>query len=321
MTAQSRAAQTAVEAGDRIDVPFAGHLGFGALVRRTAAQARKDRLSVHAGNVAYHVSFAIFPTLVSALWLLTALHQTRLVSATLDVTSTALPKAAGAALKQQISGASPTQTSGALTFGALVAALIALWAVVRAFQATMTALNAMYAVEERRPLWRRWLIALALSLTIATLLVAAVIMVLFGAAIARKVADAVGGGSWFGLAWTAVVWPVLMLCVLAAFALAYYFAPDVEQRFRWLRTGTALAALLWLVFTALFSIYINNFAAPTQAYGALAGVAILMIYVYVTAFIFLLGAEMNQVIEINDPRGKNEGERTPGAAGRHAGRQ
>lgn len=122
--------------------------------------------------------------------------------------------------------------------------------------------------------------------------------------------DTVGLGSTFRLLWNIVQWPVLFCEVLLAFSLVYYFAPDVEQRFRWVSLGTIIAVTSWIVFSGLFALYINNFGSYNATYGSLAGVAIFLFYIYWSALIMLIGAEMNQVIEEHIPEGKNEGERT-----------
>jgi membrane protein len=87
-------------------------------------------------------------------------------------------------------------------------------------------------------------------------------------------------------------------------------APDVEQRFQWVSLGSIIAATLWLVFSVLFSLYVNNFGSYNAAYGSLAGVAIFLFYIYWSALIMLIGAETNQIIEGHIPEGKNEGEKT-----------
>ncbi len=312
MTARTGVERTAVDAGNRVPVPFTGtsRIGLGRLIRQALQRAEQNSLPVRAGNVAFHAVFALFPAAVSALWLLTALHQTRFVGAMVDVAGAALPKTSGAAFKQQIAGASGTQVHGALTFGAVLAFAGAVWAIATTFLAAMEALNKIYGVKEHRPLWRRWGTALLLSLSVAVLLTAVVVVVVFGTHLADKLSQALGAGQAFAVLWAAVTWPLLVCCVVIAFALVYYVAPDVEQEYRWIRAGSLLAAVLWLLFTAGFSIYINNFATPTEAYGALAGVAVIMIYGYITAYIFLLGAQMNQVIEADAPVGKDAGDRT-----------
>jgi len=99
--------------------------------------------------------------------------------------------------------------------------------------------------------------------------------------------------------------------VLFTFAVIYYFAPAAEQRFRWISPGAVLAFVFWLVFSLVFSYYAGNFSSYNETYGSLAGVIIFMLYIYYSALIMLVGAEMNQVIEWHIPGGKDEGEKEP----------
>ena len=150
----------------------------------------------------------------------------------------------------------------------------------------------------------------SLSLGTAALLLFALALILFGPQLGGAVAETVGLGSVFRLVWIVVLWPVLFCEVLVAFSLVYYFAPDVEQRFRWVSLGSIIAVTLWIVFSVLFSLYVNNFGSFNATYGSLAGVVIFLFYVYWSALIMLIGAEMNQVIEEHIPEGKDEGEKT-----------
>jgi membrane protein len=104
-----------------------------------------------------------------------------------------------------------------------------------------------------------------------------------------------------------VQWPVLLFLVVLAFALVYYYAPDVEQRFRWISPGSIVAVVAWLLFSLAFSLYVEF--GSFDAYGSIAGIIILMLYIYYSAFIMLVGAELNQVVEEHIPEGKNEGEK------------
>jgi membrane protein len=103
------------------------------------------------------------------------------------------------------------------------------------------------------------------------------------------------GGLW-RWAWPLVSWPLLVLTVLGAHALVYAFGPAQRASRRWVTTGALVATLLWLGFTLAFSVYINRFAAPTHTYGALAGIAVLMLYLYGTAVVLLLGAVVDRLL-------------------------
>jgi membrane protein len=118
----------------------------------------------------------------------------------------------------------------------------------------------------------------------------------FGSSIAEWLGQRTGVGPLLQWGWTLANWPTLVLAVLAASGLLYAVAPARRQPLRWITAGSLLATPVWLLFTAAFAMYVNRFAAPTETYGALAGVAILMLHVYGTAVTLLLGAEMNRVL-------------------------
>jgi membrane protein len=148
---------------------------------------------------------------------------------------------------------------------------------------------------------------------VVVLLVGALVLVVFGEPIRVAVADLVGLGSVFATVWSILQWPIVACFVLFAFALIYYFAPAARQRFRWISPGSIIAFVFWLIFSLLFSLYASTFGGSSynETYGSLAGVIVLMLYVYYSALIMLVGAEMNQVIEWHIPGGKDEGEKVP----------
>lgn len=299
----------AKRATDRVETPMTRGLGLGSFIHQLVHQAKKDHLTAYAGNLAFRGFFAIFATLIVVLWLLQVTRTTERIDAVFEVAATVLPETAIDTLRHDATAPARERVDSAFTFTAVVAMVVAFIAISGTMRATMEALNAMYAVEEARSSGRRLLISGSLSFAVNGLLLAALVMVVFGAELANRLAGAAGWGIGFEVVWTLVSWPVLFVAVMAAFALVYYFGPDVEQRCRWISGGTAAAVVLWLIFTALFSLFVNNFNLFTQLYGALAGIVLLMIYLFASAFILLLGAEINQVIEMRHPDGKNEGEK------------
>lgn len=309
----SGVAQEAAQAGDRIDVPGAERLGFGEFVREVVAQSQKDSLSAYAGNLTFRALFAIIPALVALLWLLKLIGSDWLIKHVVDIVTEAMPKAASGPIKQQLTAITGDQASGSLDLGLVSALLVAIWACCEFFRAASDALNAMYAVRESRPFVQRYLLSLALSIAVALLLATALFLVVFGSSVARQVENATGLGPTFEVLLTALTWVAIIGAVFCAYGLLYYFAPDVEQRVAWISGGTVAAVALWLLFALGFSFYANFFADYSRVYGALGGVAVLMIYLYVSCFILLLGAEMNQVIELHRSDGKREGRKHPDA--------
>jgi membrane protein len=161
---------------------------------------------------------------------------------------------------------------------------------------------------------KRYFISLVLALSSAVLMIGALVLVLFGSAIGQSIADHVGLGHAFTLTWSIVQWPVLLVFVLVAFALVYYLAPNVDQQIKFITPGSIVAVVLWVLFSGLFSLYVRHFGSFNRVYGTLAGVVILMLFLYYSGMFLLMGAEMNQIIEEHAPGGRSSSRR----AARHS---
>jgi len=222
-----------------------------------------------------------------------------------------MPQSALRFVESQLLSITQSQAEGAFTAGAVISILLALWGVSGAMRSVMEAMNVMYEVEEDRPFWKVYGISILISLAVAALLILALLLLVFGAAFGGGLASLVGLGPVFAAIWSVAQWPILACFVLFAFALVYYFAPAVEQRWRWISAGSVLAFVFWLIFSLAFSLYVANFGSYNATYGSLAGIIIFLLYVYYSSLIVLLGAELNQVIEWHIPEGKDEGERAP----------
>jgi len=285
-----RLVKKAEETGNQIEVPIAQNLGMVNLLKRLTKEIQEDHLAAFAGNLAYKGLFALFPFFVFLLSLLGLFGAPDLLRDLIERASGVLPQGAVVFLEDQLLGIASTKAQGAFTVGAVVSLLLALWGVSGAFRSVMEAMNVMYEIEEDRPFWKQLLISIFLSLGVAALLLCALVLVVFGPEIGGAVADAAGLGIVFQIIWNIVQWPVLVLLVVFAFALIYYYAPDVEQRFRWISPGSIVAVLMWLLFSLAFSVYVERSGSFNATYGSLAGIAILMLYTYYSAFIMLVGA-------------------------------
>ena len=305
-------AQSAQRQINRVEVPLTRRLGLIDFVRQLFKQMGRDHIGAFAGNLAYRGVFALFPFLVFLVSLLGIFHATSLVNDLIQSVSPALPHEAKTLLVSINDSITKSHDTGTFTIGAIAASLAALWGVSGGFRAVMQAMNVMYEVQERRPFWKVYLISIALSLAVVILVIGALVLVVFGPAIGGAIADRVGLGAAFEWTWVVLQWPILLAGVLLAFALVYYFAPNVEKRFRFVSPGAIVAVILWLLFSLLFSIYVNHVGSFNKTYGALAGLAIFVLYLYYSAFILLLGAEMNQIIESHPSVGKPAGEKTRG---------
>ena len=299
--------------GNEVEVPVAENLGLVDFLKLTYKEMNEDHVMAFAGNLTYRGLFAIFPFFTFLLSLLGLFNADDLVNTMVDKLSGVAPQSATKFIEGQLLSITQSQAESAFTFGAIISILLALWGVSGAFRSVMEAMNVMYEVEEDRPFWKVYGLSIFMSLAVIVLLVGALVLVIFGESIGVRVADLVGLGSVFATLWSVLQWPVVALVVLFAFALIYYFAPAAKQRFRWISPGSILAFVFWLIFSLLFSLYASMAGSYNETYGSLAGVIILLLYVYYSALIMLVGAEINQVIEWHIPGGKNEGEKIPEA--------
>lgn len=297
--------------GNEAEVPVAENLGLVDFFKLTFKEVGEDHVMAFAGNLTYKALFAIFPFFTFLLSLLGIFNADELVNTMIDRLSGVMPQSATGFIENQLLGITQSQAESAFTIGAIISIALALWGVSGAFRSVMEAMNVMYEVEEDRPAWKKYGISIFISIAVISLMLTALGLVVFGSTVGGGLADVVGLGSVFQAVWSIAQWPVLALVVLFAFALVYYFAPAAKQKWRWISPGSILAFVFWLAFSLLFSLYVGTFGSYNETYGSLAGVIILMLYLYYSAVIMLIGAEMNQVIEWHIPGGKNEGEKVP----------
>lgn len=286
----------AKQTGNKVAIPTTRRLGLADFVALVFQQASKDNLAAFAGYLVYTAVFTVFPFFTLLLSILGLLNQDNLVNTLAGYVGQFMPRQAASYFTQTIFGYAKTHASGAFTIGAVISSVIALWGVSGGFRAIMTAMNVMYDVEDTRPFWKRYLISILLALGSVLSLIVSLGLLVFGSQLGEKLASVIGLGRQFTQGWNIARWPVLVFLVLLAFALIYHFAPDMKQAFHLVSTGNVSAVILWLVFSLLFSIYVNNFGNYNNTYGAFAGIALLLLYLYYSSYILLLGAEMNRVI-------------------------
>ncbi len=306
-----RLIKKAEQKGNQAEMPLAQDLGLVDFFKLTFKEVGEDHVSAFAGNLTYKTLFAIFPFFTFLLSLLGLLNATDFVNSMIEYLSGVIPQDATQFIKDQLLSITKSQAESTFTFGAIISIALALWGVSGAFRSIMEAMNVMYEVEEDRPFWKVYGLSIFMSLAVVILMFTAFGIVIFGGSVGGGLAGVIGLGSVFETVWSIVQWPIVACIVLFTFALIYYFAPAAKQKFTWISPGSILAFVFWLVFSLLFSFYVGNFGSYSATYGSLAGVIILMLYVYYSAFIMLIGAEMNQVIEWHIPGGKDEGEKIP----------
>jgi membrane protein len=188
--------------------------------------------------------------------------------------------------------------------------------------AIMQQLNITYHVDEARSFVRARAVALALSVAFGVLVIGAFTLVVVGGMIEDWVGASFGLPGWVTAVFAGFRWVVIVAALLLGFALIYRYAPNVEQRFRFITPGAVLGVVLLVVASLGFSIYIQNFGDYSATYGSIGAVIILMLWLYIAGLVILVGSEINVLIEHHSPDGKVRGEKSQGerAAAPSAGR-
>ena len=285
------------------------------LAKRVWKEANDDRMFGRAAELSYYFLLALFPLLI----FLTSVIGLILGSGTgmrhqlFDYLARIMPPSAYQLLSTTMYEVSNSSGGGKLSFGLLAA----LWAASNGMGAITESLNIAYDVEESRPWWKTRLVAISLTIALSVLIIAALVLVVFGGHIGEGIANAYGLGSAFAITWKLVQWPVVFAAMVLAFALIYYFAPDLRrQAWQWLTPGAAIGVVLWLLVSLAFRIYLHFFDSYSATYGSLGAVIILMLWLYFTGAAVLIGGEINSEIENaaaeqGAPEAKERGEKSP----------
>src|SRR3954452_15710241 len=162
----------------------------------------------------------------------------------------------------------------------------------------MRASNAIYEVGEGRPIWKTLPTRVLTTLVLLIMLAAVTIAVTLTGGLADQVGKLLGIGSAAVTVWNIAKWPVILIVVMTMFAFLYWAAPNVKQpRFKLISPGGILAVLLWILASAGFAFYVSAFASYNKTYGALGGVIVFLVWLWISNIALLLGAEFNAELE------------------------
>ncbi|HVE87953.1 MAG TPA: YihY/virulence factor BrkB family protein [Myxococcales bacterium] len=264
----------------------------------------KDRVTDVAGMVTFHGLLALFPFVLFLVALAGLLIDPARETELINALSRLAPGPVTQIIGDRVRSLVQTKSTGLLTFSAA----FAIWSASGGISAMMRALNTTYGVQESRPWWKTQMLSLVMTLATAVIALAAAL----AAVAAPALAKAIGGPLGSALMWGRL--PVAGLLMMFLWACLYYFLPDVEQRFRFITPGSVVGVLLWVIASWGFSVYVANFGRYEVTYGALGGVVVMLVWMWISSQVLLLGAEINAVLEHRSPEGKEPGARREGEA-------
>jgi membrane protein len=261
------------------------------LALRTWEKLREDEIFGRCAQFAYYWFFSLFPLLI----LLTALLAYLPIRGNLDrwinALSKVLPPEAFTLIRSTFYEVLQHRRGGLLSFSILVV----IWASSSGMGVLIGSLNKTSDSAKSRPWWRERLLAIVLTLGLASLIIAALMLIFFGDYISRIVVSTYGFGSTLTTVWQVGQWLVVIAFVLIGVELLYYFAPNTKQRWALFSPGAIFALVFWLSISYGLRLYVTRVTDYSATYGALGGVMVLMIWLYLMGIAILVGGVINSV--------------------------
>jgi membrane protein len=265
------------------------------VLTRTIREFKADNVTDWAAALTYYGVLAIFPAIIALVSILGLIGP----SATQPLI-TNLGKLAPGSVHQILASAITNlqHSRGAAGVLFFVGIAGAIWSASGYIAAFMRASNAIYDIEEGRPIWMTLPVRLAVTVVLLALLAISAIAVVLTGSLAGQVGKILGIGGTAVTVWNIAKWPVLLLLVSFMFSILYWAAPNVRHPgFRWLSPGGVFAVAVWVVASGAFALFVANFSSYNKTYGALAGVVIFLVWLWISNIAVLLGAEWNAEIE------------------------
>lgn len=250
-------------------------------------------LFLASGGVTYAVLLALFPGLAALVSVYGLVANPDQIQKQVGSLSGVLPDQTRQMVSSELHSLAASSSS-ALGIGLIISLVLALWSASRGMSGLMTAVNLAYGERETRSFFRFNMVALVL--TLGTVVGGILAIGLVGGLPAAV--QAAGFGAFLNWLMLILEWPLLVVLMLAGLAVLYRYAPDRDDpQWRWVTPGAIVATALWIVGSILFSVYVGNFGTYNKTYGSLGGAVVLMTWLYLTAFVVLLGAAINAQAE------------------------
>lgn len=247
-----------------------------------------------AAQTAFYFSFAIFP----ALYFLVSVFGIVLSSAEdlrgeiFNYLGRVMPFSAFDLVRKTVNEIAASSSGGKLTFGLIVT----VWSASAGVDGVRTALNAVYDLTERRSWWRTKATSIAITIVVSILVAIALSIVFYGWRLVQVAAASIGVEITSPLILGAIQWISILLVMLFVFEVIYNLLPDFRKfKWIWLTPGSLVAIVLWLLLTTGFRVYLAYFDTYDKAYGSLGAVMILMLWLYLTALVVMIGGAINSV--------------------------
>jgi membrane protein len=256
-----------------------------------------DDIASLAAEMAYRFFLALFPFFIFvaafAGFVTDAFNIENSTDRIVNTVGDTIPKDAAGVLRDQLDSILAGTNVGLLSLGVIGA----IFAASGGIGTIMKGMNRVHDVQEERPIWRKYLLAIGLTVLAGAAIILAFLALVVGQAAGIDIAEKIGLSGPATTLFTFLRWPIAIVAIFLAVSFLYWATPNKHIALKWVLPGAILFTTVWLLATYSFGLYVSNFSSYNSTYGALGGVVILLIWFYLTSFIFLLGAEVNSVLE------------------------
>jgi membrane protein len=281
--------------------------GWKDVLLRVKKDIKDDNVSIVAAGVAFFSVLALFPALIAMISIYGLFVEPKEAAAQAQQLTEVMPTAAADLIGNQMQSVAAA-SSGNLSISLIISIAVALWSASSGMNALIQGVNIAYDEPETRGFIK--LRGLALLLTIGAILVFG--MAIGAIAVFPALAGKLPGGQVLEVVAGVLRWVILGAVIVGALAVIFRLSPNRDQpRMKWVSSGAIMAAVFWLLASIGFSFYANNFGSYNETYGSIAAVIILMFWLYITAFIILIGAELNGQLELQTRKDTTTGPEKP----------
>ncbi|HVB89275.1 MAG TPA: YihY/virulence factor BrkB family protein [Beijerinckiaceae bacterium] len=254
----------------------------------------RDNITLVSAGVAFYALLAIFPALAILVSIYAIFSDPSKVGSQLSILSGLLPPEAFKLITTGVQSFVAKSGSAKNDFALIIGLVFALWSARSGMSSLMTGLNIAYEESEKRSFIMQTLISLALTIGA----IVAVVVSIAAVAILPAVLALIPTNAFISALLSWGRWPLLVVLALLGIAVVYRFAPcRTNPRWRWISIGSAVAAVLWLISSALFSFYVSHFSSYDGAYGSIGAVVVLLMWLWLTTVVVLIGAETDAELE------------------------
>ena len=270
------------------------------LIIHFIVKVKRDDIFALASQLAYYLVLSFFPFLM---FLFTLIGFINLDSTTvLEALQTILPITVFELVETIILEIVDSQNTGLLG----VSVLLAVWTASSGFRAVIKGVNKAYNLHENRNYIRRAIMSFLSIIALAITILLSLSLLVFGDVISKHLISNLPFTEVLNIVWNILRYGVIILILILIFASIYRYTPAEKVKWKYVLPGAVFTTIGWLIISVVFSFYINNYSNYSRFYGSLADVFILMIWLFLTSIIFMLGVEINAVLEINKVNKKNK---------------